>query len=204
LLFLEQRFSVFVPLWHTPRKDNIMSAIIRSFSGRYAALSPTFLSGFFYDGDEYQSAAAAFEAAKIMNRADRVSFFAWNCKPWEARRKGKAIPPSWIRPDFDSVQADVMLAIERSRFSWPETQRVLLSTADADLVYGNVVHDNYWGICSCLHVAPSKLKYGIGRNCTGKGQNLQGNILMQVRRELLETKLPVISESHGVLEKEYA
>jgi predicted NAD-dependent protein-ADP-ribosyltransferase YbiA (DUF1768 family) len=197
-------FSVFVPIWHIPRKDKIMPVIIRSFTGRYAALSSTFLSGFFYDGDEYQSVAAAFEAAKIVKRADRVSFFAWNTKPWEARRKGKAIPASWIRPDFDLVQADVMLAIQRSRFSWPETQRVLVETGSAELIYGNVIHDNLWGICSCLHVAPAKLKYGIGRNCAGTGQNLQGRILMQVRQELLEAARPVISASHRILEKEYA
>ncbi|MBB5330319.1 hypothetical protein HDF14_003954 [Edaphobacter lichenicola] len=37
-----------------------MPEILRSFSGRYAALSPLFQSGFFFEGGEYQSAAAAF------------------------------------------------------------------------------------------------------------------------------------------------
>lgn len=162
-----------------------MSAIIRSFSGRYAALSPTFLSGFFYEGDEYQSATAAFEAAKILNRADRVSFFAWNCKPWEARRKGRSVPPSWIRPDFGVVELEVMLAIQRSKFSWPEPQRVLLASAEAELIYSNASHDNHWGVCTCRDATPGKRKYGIGRRCTGEGDNFLGKILMQVRRELV-------------------
>ena len=161
-----------------------MPEIIRSFSGRYAALSPLFQSGFFFEGGEYQSAAAAFEAAKIVTRADRVSFLAWNCKPWEARRKGKMIPASWIRPDFDSAQSDVMLAIQRAKFSWPETQQILVSTLGLQLIYGNLVHDNFWGVCSCHEVPDSKRKYGIDRYCNGTGQNLLGNILMQVRQEL--------------------
>lgn len=162
-----------------------MSVIIHSFKGRFAALSPTFQSGFLFDGDEYQSAAAAFEAAKILNRADRVSFFAWNCKPWEAKRLGKAIPASWIRPDFEVVQSDLQLVIQRAKFSWPEPQKVLINTEEAQLVYGNVVHDNYWGICSCHEESASRRKYGIGRQCNGNGLNLLGNILMQVRQELL-------------------
>lgn len=170
-----------------------MPAIIHSFLGRHSALSPRFESGFFFEGDEYQSAAAAFEAARIQNRADRVSFHAWNCKPWEARRKGKAIPGSWIRPDFEKIQLDVMLSIQREKFKWPEAQRVLLSTVGSQLVYGNLVHDNYWGICSCLEAPASKRRYGIGRNCNGTGQDLLGKILMQVRQEILDAAIPLAS-----------
>jgi len=180
-----------MPTWHS--KDKFMPEIIRSFSGRYAALSPLFQSGFFFEGGEYQSAAAAFEAAKILNRADRVSFLAWNCKPWEAHRKGKMIPASWIRPDFDSVQPEVMLSIQRAKFSWPETQQILAATQSLQLVYGNLVHDNLWGICSCHEASASKRKYGVGRHCTGTGQNLLGNILMQVRQELTVAALATAS-----------
>lgn len=161
-----------------------MPEIIRSFTGRHAALSPTFVSGFFFDGNEYQSVATAFEASKIINRADRVSFFAWNCKPWEARRKGKGIPRSWIRPDFDAVQDEILLEIQRCKFSWPEVRKVLLATDDAELIYGNVAHDNRWGICFCHEAPAAKRKYGLGRNCNGTGQNLIGKTLMQVRQEL--------------------
>lgn len=162
-----------------------MPPIINSFTGRYAALSPTYVSGFFYEGDEYQCVAAAFEAAKIPNRADRVSFFAWNCKPWEARRKGKGIPRLWIRPDFDAAQRDILLEIQRSKFSWPEPQKVLLSTEGTELVYGNLAHDNHLGICLCREAPAAKPKYGLGRHCTGEGENLIGETLMQVRQELL-------------------
>ncbi len=175
-----------------------MPAVIRSFSGRYSALNPTFKSGFFYDGDEYQSALAAFEAARILNRADRVSFVAWNCKPWEARRKGKAIPAAWLRPNFEEVQDDIMLEIQRAKFSWPEVRKVLLSTGGAELVYGNYIHDNYWGTCLCHEAPASKLKYGIGRHCTGNGDDRLARILMRVRQDLLDAGKPVESESQNI------
>jgi predicted NAD-dependent protein-ADP-ribosyltransferase YbiA (DUF1768 family) len=162
-----------------------MSQVIKAFSGRFALLGPLALSGFFYEGDEYQSVAAAFEAAKIANRADRVSFQAWNCKPWEARKRGKSIPRVWMRPDFQGAEERILLAIHRSKFSWPEPQKVLFATQSAELIYGNISHDNHWGVCQCRDVPPSQRKYGLGRSCSGAGANLVGKTLMRVREELL-------------------
>lgn len=183
----------FVSCLYVISKDKPMPQIIRSFSGRYAALGPMYQSGFLFEGGQYQSAVAAFEAAKIVNHADRVSFLAWNCKPWEARRKGKMIPASWIRPDFDSAQCDVMLSIQRAKFSWPDPQRILISTVGLQLIFGNLVHDNFWGACSCHGVPDSKRKFGRGRHCNGTGQNLLGNILMQIRQEMLNVPLAIAS-----------
>ncbi len=160
-----------------------MPQVIDSFTGRYAALGLLHRSGFFFEGDEYHSAAAAIEAAKILNRPDRVSFIGWNCKPWKARAMGKGIPQYWIRPDWKQVEEPVMLDIQRSKFSWPEVCEVLLSTEDAKLIYGNVCHDNFWGVCKCRTVPAAQRKYGIGVRCTGAGDNRLGRILMQVREE---------------------
>jgi hypothetical protein len=55
----------------------------------------------------------------------------------------------------------------------------LVSTQGFQLVYGNLVRDNFWGICSYHEVPYSRRKYGIGRHCNGAGQNLLGNILVQ-------------------------
>jgi ribA/ribD-fused uncharacterized protein len=160
-----------------------MPQTIDSFTGRYAAFSLFYRSGFFFEGDEYQSAAAAIEAAKIFNRPDRVSFIGWNCRPWKARTLGKGIPTYWIRPDWKKVEPTVMLEIQRSKFSWPDARDVLLSTEDAELIYGNVCHDNFWGVCKCRSVPTAQRKYGIGARCTGAGEDKLGRILMQVREE---------------------
>ena len=66
-----------------------MPFVIQSFTGKYAFLSLLYKSAFFFDTDQYNSPAAAFEAAKILSRNDRVSFIGWNIQPWDARRLGK-------------------------------------------------------------------------------------------------------------------
>ncbi len=160
-----------------------MPQVIDSFTGQYAALSLIHRCGFFFEGDEYHSAAAAIEAAKILNRPDRISFIGWNCKPWKVRTMGKGISAYWIRPDWKIAEEPVMLEIQRSKFSWPDMRKVLLSTEDAELIYGNVCHDNIWGVCKCRTVPPAQRKYGIGARCTGAGDNRLGRILMRVREE---------------------
>ncbi len=170
-----------------------MPAFIDSFTGPYAALSLTHRSSFFFEGDQYLSALAAFEAAKILNRRDRISFIGWNCaKPWKARTLGKNIPACWTRKDWGdiAVQIAVMLDIQRSKFSWPDTQKVLLATGDAALISANICHDNVWGICSCRSIPDTQRKHGIGIRCTGEGQDLLGHILMQVRAEIQSASLP--------------
>ena len=162
-----------------------MSPSIESFTGRYAALSPTFRSAFFFESDSYLSAAAAFEAVKIAKRADRVSFTGWNCdKPWMARTMGKRIPAAWIRKDWAQVEDLVMLEIQRSKFSWPDLRKVLLATSNCPIIYGNTHHDNRWGQCLCRTSPPAKLKCGVGHSCTGRGQNKLGEILMRIRQEM--------------------
>jgi ribA/ribD-fused uncharacterized protein len=160
-----------------------MPSVIQSFTGKYAFLSLLYRSAFFFDTDQYNSPAAAFEAAKILSRNDRVSFIGWNIQPWDARRLGKNIPKSWMRPDWEAVQLDIMLDIQRSKFSWPLLREKLLAIEDAQLVHGNACHDNFWGVCLCQSLPASKQKYGVSPRCAGDGGNRLGLILMQVRQE---------------------
>jgi predicted NAD-dependent protein-ADP-ribosyltransferase YbiA (DUF1768 family) len=136
-----------------------------------------------YDGDEYLCAAAAFEAAKIANRRDRVSFIGWNVLPWAVPRLARNIPKNWVRTDWSAVQHDIMLEIQRSKFSWPELRARLADIGDAELVYGNINHDNVWGVCMCQSVDPLKRIRGLNPLCTGHGSNHLGHILMRVAQE---------------------
>lgn len=160
-----------------------MSEIIQSFNGAYKFLSLLYHSGFYYDTDIYLSAAAAFEAAKIVKRANRVSFWGWNCKPWNAGKMGKGIPASWIRPDWDTVQFEIMMEIQRSELSWEDLREKLIATGDALSIHGNNYHDNLWGICQSPSLPPETRKYGSGPRCLDNGQNRLDEILMQVRSE---------------------
>ena len=59
-----------------------------------------------------------------------------------------------------------MERILRVKFSSPDLKEKLLSTGDRYLVEGNSWGDVYWGVCG------------------GKGINMLGKLLMQIREEL--------------------
>lgn len=61
-----------------------------------------------------------------------------------------------------------MLHLLRLKFEIPAIAEDLLDTGDQRLVEGNVWGDRYWGVCD------------------GVGENWLGELLMQVRDELLE------------------
>ncbi|GAC1460898.1 MAG: hypothetical protein PVS3B2_21860 [Candidatus Dormibacteraceae bacterium] len=72
-----------------------------------------------------------------------------------------------LRPDWESIKVSVMLKVVRAKFSQHEELRsLLLSTAQARLVE-HTENDGYWG-----------------DGGDGRGRNMLGQILMQVRREL--------------------
>jgi predicted NAD-dependent protein-ADP-ribosyltransferase YbiA (DUF1768 family) len=84
---------------------------------------------------------------------------------------------------LQAVQFDLMLEIQRSKFSWPELQAQLANLGDAELVNGNTHHDNVWGVCQCQTAAPMKRACGVNPLCTGHGSDHLGHILMRVAQE---------------------
>lgn len=86
--------------------------------------------------------------------------------PLEAKQMGRVCS---LREDWDDVKYDVMLDALRAKFgNNPVLKDTLLSTADA-LIYEDSPYDKVWGTGE---------KGGVG-----KGQNLLGKALMQVREE---------------------
>ncbi|BAV80882.1 GTP cyclohydrolase II [Vibrio phage RYC] len=77
----------------------------------------------------------------------------------------------YFREDLDEIKEDIMLYILRYKFSKdnPKLRQKLIDTEGIELVEYNSWGDTYWGVC---------LK-------TGKGLNRLGNLLMQVREEIL-------------------
>lgn len=59
----------------------------------------------------------------------------------------------------------------RLKFTDPELKSKLLATGDEELVEGNTWHDRTWGRCVCS-------------KCGGQGQNLLGQLLMELREEI--------------------
>jgi len=76
---------------------------------------------------------------------------------------------SWdIVPNWSKIKVEEMLNVLRAKFSDPELKERLLATGDAILREASKT-DSFWGI---------------GKN--GKGKNMLGKLLMQVREEILE------------------
>lgn len=72
-----------------------------------------------------------------------------------------------LRPDWESVKDDVMLAALRAKFTQhQELRQLLLTTGDEELI----------------EASPTDLYWGTGAD--GQGKNMLGQLLVQVRQEL--------------------
>ena len=132
--------------------------MIEEFKGRYAFLSN------FGSGGRW-TVEHRFQAAKATTPEDRTAIL--NCPtPATAKRMGRAVI---LRPNWGEIKDEIMLALLREKFA-PGTDyaKWLLETGEQELLEGNRWGDRYWGVDLT----------------TGEGQNVLGNLLMQVRREL--------------------
>lgn len=130
---------------------------IKGFTGPYA-----WLSNFYIEPDgtcvevEYQRAKCAdFEGRKK---------FPDNMAPGHAKKLGSKVR---LREDWDEVKVNIMLFYVTKKFRDHKDLRILLQlTGTAHIEETNWWGDTFWGVCK------------------GVGQNILGDILMQVRGEL--------------------
>ena len=139
---------------------------INRFRGEFFFLSNFFpcRHGVELEGDLYPTSEHAYQAAKIEDRDGRDSFTCGGSlgdNPMDAKSKGGKVK---VRPGWQSLKVDVMLAAVRSKFARDaDLRKKLLATRGQKLVEGHT-GDKFWG---------------------GKSNHL-GNILMRVRDELPE------------------
>lgn len=130
-----------------------------------------FLSNFYpckiaYDGMTFPSVEAAFQAAKTLDKIERVQFQTMDAST--AKRVGRRVK---LRPDWESVKIGIMRELVACKFLNSEELRdKLIATGDAELIEGNTWGDRFWGVCN------------------GSGRNELGRILMEVRSEIVKTK----------------
>lgn len=141
-----------------------MPGEISSFRGDYHFLSNFHPSPVELDGVIYPYVENAFQAAKTLDRKQRIPFVSMN--PSEAKRAGRRLK---LRGDWENVKPDIMLALVRDKFArTPALREKLLATGEARLIEGNTWGDTIWGVCR------------------GKGKNMLGKILMRVRAEIVQ------------------
>lgn len=140
------------------------AAPIASFNGKWRFLSNFFLHPVQFEGLLYPSTEHAYQAAKSLDSQIRQEICALKTCG-EAKRRGKEIE---ARPDWEEVKLDIMRQVVRSKFEDAELRAKLDATAPRTLIEGNRWHDNIWGVCKC-------------KDCPGKGKNLLGVVLMEIR-----------------------
>lgn len=143
--------------------------VIDSFHGQHRFLSNFWPAWTFFEGVAYPTAEHAYQAAKTLDPIVRNHFVPdmphyIGDDPGVAKRFGRVFT---LRPDWERVKIDVMLACLRSKFTLDiALKHRLLATGDAHLVEGNSWGDTFWGMCN------------------GRGLNHLGRLLMFVRVEI--------------------
>lgn len=121
--------------------------------------------GFELDGEWWKTSEHYFQAQKFVGtpHTEEIRHIRTPREAFNLARKLKDL----IRPDWKQVRDDVMRKAVLRKFEFnPDIRAVLLSTGDALLVEDSPI-DDYWG-----------------RGADGKGKNMLGKILMEVRAEL--------------------
>ena len=141
--------------------------MINSFDGEFAFLSNFFPSPITFDGITFPTVENWFQAWKTEVPTE-FRAIATAETPGRAKRLGRKC---MLREDWEEVKEQVMEDGLRLKFADPELKSKLLATADEELIEGNTWHDRTWGRCVCS-------------KCGGQGQNLLGQLLMELREEI--------------------
>ena len=146
-------------------------SIINCFEGEHSFLSNFAHRPIIIKGKTWVTVEHIFQAAKTLDENIREQI-RLAPTPGIAKQMGRKVH---LRSDWEQIKQDIMLKSVRLKFRLsPGLKEQLLSTKDAVLIEGNTWHDNVWGDCRCSKCQEIK------------GENLLGQILMQVREELKE------------------
>lgn len=137
--------------------------MIDSFTGPNRFLSNFYPCLVRYNGNElsYPSVEHAYQAQKTRNVNDQIIV----CKArtaGEAKRLGRQLK---MREDWNEVKVNIMRDLLRFKFGHKDLLDKLLATGDVQLIEGNWWGDRFWGVCG------------------GRGENMLGKLLMEIRAE---------------------
>lgn len=136
---------------------------ILGFQEEFRFLSNFWYSKFAIDGHSYDFNEKWYMVNKTFDPTEVAQIRAAS-KPGDCKKIGRTVT---LRPDWEEVKDAVMLIGLRAKFGQSDDMRArLLATGKRYLEETNTWNDTYWGVCN------------------GKGKNMLGILLMQVRAEL--------------------
>ena len=141
---------------------------IKTFKGQYAFLSNFYPIWIKLPDGEYPTVEHAYQAAKAKDKTSKEKIRLAK-SPAEAKALGRTI---LLVDGWDGIKIGVMRLLLSLKFKGPVLRQMLLDTGDAILEEGNTWHDYFWGI---------DIE-------TGKGQNMLGKLLMELRENLKQGK----------------
>lgn len=145
-----------------------MSKDITSFRDENYFLSNMYPCKIAYNGLTYLNAEAAFQASKVLDDAMKKDFTL--VSGYNAKRLGRIVK---LRSDWEDVKVEIMKEILEIKFQNPDLKKKLLNTGDSYITEGNMWNDTFWG--ADVH--------------TGKGENVLGNLLMEIRSKIQKENL---------------
>ena len=137
---------------------------IKQFQGEYRWLSNFAECDVFLEGILYPSVENAYQAAKTINKEERIQFE--TCSAGQAKRASRNIT---MRKDWPEVKKQVMFNLLCQKFNKEPYITLLLDTKLVDIEEGNTWGDTYWGV---------DLR-------SGRGQNILGKMIMNIRLDIL-------------------
>lgn len=136
---------------------------IYGFTGEYRFLSNFYPSRINLDGMDYPTVEHAYQAAKTLNPDQRLMILNLPY-PAMAKKAGRKVH---MRHDWDEIKITVMEYLLRQKFTgYHGLSLKLYQTGDIYIEETNTWGDTFWGVCN------------------GKGQNVLGNLLMKVRKDI--------------------
>lgn len=130
-----------------------------TFRGNFYFLSNMYPCTVEFEGQTFQCVEAAFQAAKCIDKNDRLPFTKMN--GFSAKSAGRRVK---LRPNWNQIRTEVMEEILRNKFSNPELRKKLKNVS-GNIQEDNTWNDTFWGVCY------------------GRGLNNLGKILMKIRDE---------------------
>ena len=137
------------------------------FRNEYAFLSNMYACPIKYDMETFPCVETAFQYAKCVKDEDREKFIDSNgyfVNGFAARKIGRKVE---LRKDWEEVKVDIMRELLKEKFYHNEKLREALKvTGKIELVEENKWKDTFWGVYE------------------GKGLNILGKLLMEIRKDI--------------------